>query len=161
MIRKVQLSDTESICKIYNYYIRETIITFEDQLLQPTDIEERIQKITELNYPYIVYEKEKRVVAYAYLNKWRPRPAFDISLETSIYVDCDFLRENIGIALYFELIKEAKKLNLHSLIGVISLPNDASRNLHSKIGFRPVGLVKEAGLKFNKYIDVEYWQLFL
>jgi len=162
MIREVQLSDAESICNLYNYYIEETIITFEDQLLQPSDIEERIWKTRlMMGYPYIVYEMDNQVVAYAYLEKWRSRPAYDISMETSIYVDKDFQGKGIGNRLYSELIRRGKELNLHSLIGVISLPNDVSRNLHRKLGFQLTGHIREAGRKFDKYIDIEYWQLIL
>jgi phosphinothricin acetyltransferase len=59
------------------------------------------------------------------------------------------------------LIEESRKINIHSLIGVISLPNEASQKLHEKLGFQLIGNFKESGLKFNQWIDVEFWQLFL
>ena len=61
--------------------------------------------------------------------------------------------------LYQELIDQLKKLNFHALMGCITLPNDASIRLHEKFGFEKVGHFKEVGLKFEKWIDVGYWEL--
>jgi phosphinothricin acetyltransferase len=80
-------------------------------------------------------------------------------LETSVYLDACFTGKGVGSILYQELIARARKMNIHSLIGVLSIPNEASRRLHEKFGFRIAGTFKEVGYKFNRLIDVEYWQL--
>jgi phosphinothricin acetyltransferase len=161
MIRNVLLSDASSIAGIYNYYIENTIITFEEKQVDAGEIERRIKSIREKHFPYIVYEESGQLLAYAYLNNWRSRSAYDITLETSIYVDIRFTGKGIGPVLYKELIDKAKEINIHSLIGVISLPNEASRKLHEKSGFQLIGNFRESGLKFNRFVDVEFWQLFV
>ena len=70
-------------------------------------------------------------------------------------------KQGIGSLLFTRLIQESVKINIHSLIGVISLPNEPSRRLHNKFGFKLIGNFKESGKKFNKLIDVEFWQFIL
>lgn len=161
MIRNVQLADAARIAEIYNPYITDTIITFEEKEVTEHDIAERINYITSKNYPYIVYEENDIVVGYAYLSNWRTRSAYDITLETSVYVDEKAQSKGLGSILYAELIERSKSIKIHSLIGVISLPNPISQKLHEKFNFTLVGNFKESGLKFNKLIDVEFWQLIL
>lgn len=161
LIRDVQPNDAAQIVDIYNYYIEHTIITFEEELLSDTDIKTRIEKIRKKSYPFIVYEKDGLILGYAYLNNWRERTAYDITLETSIYLAHDIIGSGIGTILYKELIKRSKTIGIHSLIGVISLPNAESQRLHHKLGFSLIGNFKESGRKFGKLIDVEFWQLVL
>lgn len=161
MIREAIKSDAHRIAELYNYYIRKTIVTFDEQPLSITEMENKISVIQEKGYPFIVYELDNTIVAYAYLNNWRNRSAFNITLETSIYVDNRYQQKGIGMLLYNELIKTARQLKLHSLVAAVSLPNEASRKIHSRLGFKLVGNFKESGLKFGKLIDVEFWQLFL
>lgn len=161
MIRDVILSDADRIAEIYNYYIENTVITFEENTITGDDIRQRIEKIKSKGFPYIVYEKEGIVIGYAYLNNWRERSAYDITLETSVYLSHEAIGRGAGTVLYKELIERAKKQRIHSVIGGISLPNDESRRLHEKFGFTLVGNFKESGRKFGKYIDVEFWQLML
>lgn len=161
MIRDISLADAKQIADIYNYYIRETIITFEEEVVSAQDIEQRIKKVTAKGYPFFVYEENGIIVGYAYLSNWRERSAYDITLETSVYLNHNSIGSGIGSVLYKELIVRAKKINIHSLIGVISLPNDESKKLHKKFNFELIGNFKESGKKFDKLIDVEFWQLIL
>lgn len=161
MIRNVQLSDAKRIAEIYNPYIKDTVITFEEEPVTEQEIAERIKYIISKSFPYIVYEENGDVVGYAYLSNWRSRSAYDITLETSVYIDEKAQAKGLGSILYAELINKAREINIHSLIGVISLPNPISQKLHKKFDFELVGNFKESGLKFNKFIDVEFWQLIL
>lgn len=161
MIRDITIADASRIADIYNYYIRETIITFEYDVVSPEEIQNRIKKIQAKGFPFFVYENNGEITGYAYLNNWRERVAYDITLETSVYLDSQYTGSGIGSVLYKELIERARKINIHSLIGVVSLPNEASQKLHQKFGFRLVGNFRESGVKFDKLIDVEFWQLIL
>lgn len=161
MIRNVTPDDARRIAQIYNYYIEQTIITFEYDCVSEDDIKNRILKIQSKGYPFIVYEEKNRVIGYAYLNNWRERAAYDITLETSIYLDHNIIGKGIGKTLYKELITKSKSIGIHSLIGVISLPNESSQRLHRNLGFNLIGNFKESGVKFDKLIDVEFWQLML
>lgn len=161
MIREATAADAGRIAEIYNYYIAETIITFEYDLVNEDDIRKRIEKVHSKGYPFFVYEKDGEIAGYAYLSNWRERVAYDITLETSVYLDHTLTGSGIGSILYAELIERARLIDLHSLIGVISLPNDTSRRLHEKFGFKLIGNFRESGIKFGKLIDVEFWQLML
>ena len=161
MIRNVIPEDALCITEIYNYYIENTIITFETQKISEQEMSNRIENILNKNFPYIVFEDENKMIGYAYLNNWRNRAAYNITLETSIYLDIKETGKGYGKALYEALISEARKLEIHSLIGGISLPNEPSRKLHEYFNFRLVGNFKESGSKFNQLIDVEFWQLIL
>jgi len=161
MIRKVLPSDAANIADIYNYYICNTIITFEDKPVSESEIRMRIDKIGKKGYPYIVYEENNSLVGYAYVDNWRERPAFGITLETSIYLNNLCMHNGIGTKLYRELIELSRKAGIHSLIGVISLPNAESIELHKKMGFERIGTFKKVGLKFDTLIDVDFWQLSL
>lgn len=161
MIRDVTLTDAARIAEIYNYYIEETIVTFEYGRVTESDIEQRIQKVQKKGFPYFVYEKDGVIIGYAYLNNWRERAAYDITLETSVYLDRNLIGGGVGSILYQELITRARKINIHSLIGVVSLPNEQSQKLHRKFNFNLIGNFRESGVKFDKLIDVEFWQLIL
>jgi len=161
MIRNIKLSDAESIVNLYNYYIENTIATFATEKMTIEDASQKIRHILRQKFPFIVYEEDDIVIGYAHLSTFRWHGAYDITAETSIYLLFGQQRRGIGSLLYAELIKRAKEQGFHSLIGVLSLPNDASRRLHRKFNFQPAGLLKEVGQKFGKLIDVEFQQLVL
>ena len=161
MIRGVDIRDAADIAAIYNYYIRETIITFETEEIDTAEMENRIKKILEAGYPFIVHEENNKITGYAYVGKFRERSAYSESLETSIYLDINEKGRGIGRKLYKRLIELSQEAGVHVLIGVVSYPNLASQRLHESVGFEKAGVIKEAGKKFGKYIDVEFWSYIL
>ncbi|MDR0733780.1 MAG: GNAT family N-acetyltransferase [Dysgonamonadaceae bacterium] len=161
MIRNVKPGDAESIAKIYNYYIENTAITFDENPVTTGNIRQKIAAICNKAYPYLVYEKDGQPLGYAFISTWRPQSAYGISLETSIYIDPQHTGKGLGSELYKALIEKSRQINIHSLIAVISLPNESSRKLHEKFGFRLIGNFKETGFKFGRLIDVEFWQKIL
>ncbi len=161
MIRGVEVRDAADIAAIYNYYITETIITFETEEIDTAEMENRIKKILEAGYPFIVHEENNKITGYAYVGKFRERSAYSESLETSIYLDINEKGRGIGRKLYKRLIELSQEAGVHVLIGVVSYPNLASQRLHESVGFEKAGVIKEAGKKFGKYIDVEFWSYIL
>ena len=161
MIRGVEIRDAADIAAIYNYYIRETIITFETEEIDTAEMENRIKKILEAGYPFIVHEENNKITGYTYVGKFRERSAYSESLETSIYLDINEKGRGIGRKLYKRLIELSQEAGVHVLIGVVSYPNLASQRLHESVGFEKAGVIKEAGKKFGKYIDVEFWSYIL
>ena len=157
MIRDVKIQDVFKILEIYNYYILNTSVTFEEDPVSSIDMEKRILEITE-HYPWLVYENEGVVVGYAYASAWRVRKAYRHSVETTVYLQHGLSGKGIGTKLYSELLSRLSSQNLHGLIGGIALPNPASIRLHEKLGFEKVAHFKEVGFKFNKWIDVTYWE---
>jgi L-amino acid N-acyltransferase YncA len=157
MIRKVRDSDAPSICEIYNYYIKNTIITFEEEKIEEIEIYKRIKEVIK-NYPWIVYEEDGRIVGYAYATKWKERFAYRYSVESTVYLNKNYFGKGIGGKLLKQLVEEAKSKNIHSLIGGIALPNKSSIALFEKLNFKKVAHFKEVGFKFGKWIDVGYWE---
>ena len=160
MVRIVTAEDARAICDIYNHYIKNTIITFEEEPVSTEEMENRILKVTS-SLPWLVYEMNGNVIGYAYADQWKSRSAYRYAVESTIYVNPRFTGQRIGRQLYESLIPELRRRSLHSAIGVIALPNPASIALHEKIGFEKAAHFKEVGWKFNKWIDVGYWELIL
>lgn len=156
MIREAIFSDAASIAEIYNYYILNTVITFELDPITPQEIAHRMEKYKEVG-PYLVCEEDKEIVGYAYVSKFRERPAYQHSVETSIYLKNGCGGQGLGTKLYGELLSQVS-LEHHVIIGGIALPNEASVKLHEKCGFKKVGHFSEVGRKFDRWIDVGFWQ---
>ena len=160
MVRSVKIEDAEAICEIYNYYVEHTIVTFEEVSVSRAEMERRIQQVTN-KLPWIVYEENGKVSGFAYTSEWKSRCAYKHSLESTVYLRKGQEGKGIGSILYNDLIDLLKKTNCHALIGGISLPNETSIALHEKFGFKKIGQFVEVGFKFNKWIDVGYWELIL
>ena len=112
--------------------------------------------------PVLGIEWEPGVLAgFATWGPFRPRAAYKYSAEHSVYVDERFRGEGVGRQLLQALIAEAKRRDLHMLIAGIDATNVASVALHSSLGFRCCGTVREAGFKFGRWLDLEFWQLIL
>ncbi len=158
MIRNILPEDAARICSIYNYYVENTIITFEETSVSVEEMKNRIIQNTK-KHPWLVYEKDKQILGYAYATEWKSRCAYKHSVETTVYLAIEAKGNGIGTILYRELIHQLKDKNIHAAIGGIALPNEASIALHEKLGFEKIGQFKEVGFKFNKWIDVGYWEL--
>ncbi len=161
MIRKVTPQDAGEVSAIYNYYIEQTTITFEESCLSASDLSARIEDLTSQNYPWLVYQKDGRVVGYAYAAPWRTRSAYRFTVESAVYVDRSIVGIGIGSQLYEKLFEELAKNGFKTVLSLISLPNQQSVRMHEKFGFLPVGHHREVGFKFDQWIDVGVWQLML
>ena len=160
MIRPVELSDCKSITDIYNYYIETTVITFEEVPMAVPEMQNRVNEIRKL-FPYLVYEESGEILGYAYVDAFHSRSAYRFTLEDSIYLRNGCQSKGIGRALLNELLNEVKKRDAHSIMAKIALPNERSVQLHEAFGFKNVGTLKEVGRKFDKWLDVGYWELIL
>lgn len=158
MIRAAVQSDAPAICRIYNYYVSHTTVSFETRPVSEEAMSRRIKEV-QRSYSWIVYEAEGTVVGYAYATRWKERSAYDLTAETAVYVDRDFQGRGIGKKLYSKLIDECRSAGLHLLIGGIALPNEASIALHERMGFEYTGKFSEVGKKAGKWVDVGYWVL--
>ena len=158
MIRPATQADSDAIARIYNHYIRNTAISFEEEPLTPAEIAGRIEKVLSTPLPYLVAAPGDHVSGYAYASRWHERSAYRFSVETTIYLDPERVGDGLGTRLYTTLLDQLKDRGLHSAIGGIALPNPASIALHESLGFRKVGQYQEVGFKFGRWIDVGYWQ---
>lgn len=160
MIRQAKPSDASQLANIYNHYVLNTIITFEMVPTSNTVMAEKIA-ITMERYPWLVFEEDDEILGYAYATEWKPRGAYKSTVESTVYLKLNQSGKGLGNRLYTELISQLKVLNIHSVIGGIGLPNEASIVLHEKLGFKKVAHFKEVGYKFDKWVDVAYWQLII
>lgn len=159
MIRRVRpAEDAGAISEIYNYYITDTVVTFENEPVDAKVMQERIERIA-ARFPYLVYEQGGKVLGYCYAATWRSRAAYDRTVETTIYLHKDWLNKGIGHQLYQELVGLLRNAEFHVAVASITLPNTQSVALHEKFGFRKVAHFTEVGNKFGKWLDVGFWEL--
>lgn len=162
IIRDVKPSDAAGIASIYNHYILETAVTFEEAVVDAGEIEGRITETCGEKLPWVVAEDEAgAVIGYAYASKWKGRCAYRYSVEVTVYLAPESTGKGAGSALYTALFAALKTLGYHVVIGGITLPNEASIALHEKFGLEKAGHFKEVGYKFGTWTDVGYWQGFL
>jgi phosphinothricin acetyltransferase len=157
-MRSAVPADAEAICAIYNHYVANTIITFEEEPVSTAEMAERIRETIDGGLPWLVEETAGRIVGYAYASKWKSRCAYRFAVETTIYVAADAQGQGIGTRLYEALLQRLREAKMHVAIGGVALPNDTSVRLHEKFGFKKVAEFAEVGFKFNKRINVAYWQ---
>jgi phosphinothricin acetyltransferase len=160
-VRPALATDAAAIARIYNYYIDNTVITFEEEPVSPQAIASRIADIRAANLPWLVAELEGAVAGYAYASKWKVRSAYRHSVETTIYLEPGREGRGIGKRLYAELLSLLRARGVHVAIGGAALPNEASVALHERMGFERVATFRQVGFKHNRWVDVAYWQLVL
>jgi L-amino acid N-acyltransferase YncA len=160
MIRPATTDDAAQICDIYNHYVMQTTITFEERLVVPDDMTQRMTEVLE-TLPWLVCEEDGKVRGFAYANKWKGRCAYRYSAESTVYLDPIATGKGVGSQLYQVLLADLCQRGMHTVIGGIALPNEASVALHENLGFQKVAHFKEVGRKFETWIDVGYWQLTL
>jgi phosphinothricin acetyltransferase len=160
MIRPATETDSATISAIYNHYVLESTITFEEAAVAPAEMASRIQE-TAPSLPWLVWDDGAAIHGFAYASKWKGRCAYRHSAEVTVYLDPQSTGRGIGSRLYEALLADLRQRNFHAVIGGIALPNAASIALHERLGFRKVAHFEQVGWKFGRWIDVGYWQLLL
>lgn len=162
IIRAVELSDASEIADIYNHYILESMITFEELPIDRVEISKRISEQEIQNVPwYVAVDSAQNVIGYAYASQWKGRCAYRYSVEVTVYLSPTQIGKGVGNKLYEVLFEKLRELGYHVVIGGISLPNPASIKLHEKFGMEKSAHFKEVGFKYGQWVDVGYWQGFL
>jgi len=159
VIRAATATDAVQVADIYNHFILTSVITFEEEPVASREMARRIVDIQSNGLPWLVAARGEQILGFAYANKWKTRAAYRFSTEVTVYVREGLSRSGIGSQLYAELFSALKSAGVHAVIGGVALPNEASVRLHEKFGFRKVAHFSEVGFKFNRWIDVAYWQL--
>src|SRR4051812_1007855 len=160
MIRSASEVDASAICSIYNHYVLTTCVTFEEEAVSETEMRARIRDTT-VSLPWLVLEDRAGVVGYACASRWKSRCAYRYTVESTIYLRQNAVGQGFGRQLYERLISELRGAGMHSVIGGIALPNLASQRLHEKAGFKKVAHFEQVGWKFDRWIDVGYWELII
>jgi len=159
-VRAAARGDLPAVTAIYNHYVINTAITFD---VRPLTVEERGSWFEEHNpsgvHRLLVALDDAGVCrGYASSSRWRPKPAYDTTVEASVYCDASTLGQGCGSALYGALIDALGSEDLRTIVAGVALPNPASVALHKRFGFRSVGVFHAVGRKFDRYWDVEWFQ---
>jgi L-amino acid N-acyltransferase YncA len=160
IIRPAELKDLKAITDIYNDAVLNTTATFDTEERTYTKAEEWFKKHDE-KHAVITAELHEVIAGWASLSHWSDRPAYSGTVECSVYVKEEFRRQGIGRKLLYQLIRNAGYSGLHTIIARISSDNKTSINMHAEFGFTTIGIMKEAGYKFENYIDVVIMQLMI
>lgn len=157
MIRIARAEDAAAVHAIYAPAVTHSAITFETELPGIEAMRQRI--LTRLQqYPWLVWEENGDVLAYAYATRFRERAAYDWIAETSIYVHADAQRRGIARRLYGLLLDVMRLQGINQAMGVITMPGEVSISLHESMGFTPAGIWRKAGYKAAQWWDVGVWQ---
>jgi len=156
-IRLVRGSDAAAIREILVPIVRDTVISFELEPPSEEELRERMREVLALT-PWLVLEKDGRLLGYAYAGTFRKRAAYRWTVETSIYVHHDARGRGVGRTLYATLLECLRLQGFRLAIGGIALPNDASVSLHESLGFTKKAVFADVGWKLGRWVDVGFWE---
>jgi L-amino acid N-acyltransferase YncA len=160
-IRAASPADAAQIAGIYNYYVANTVITFEEHPVSASEMSARIAEVQAQELPWLVAEADGSIVGFSYATRWKSRSAYRHSVETTIYLKDGHSGRGVGRTLYSALFPILRQQGMHAVIGGAALPNAASVALHESLGFERVATFRQVGFKHDRWVDVAYWQLIL
>jgi phosphinothricin acetyltransferase len=158
VLRDATFADGAALARIYNYYIDETVVTFEEEHVDGAEMGRRVFDVQAAGLPWLVAEESGEVHGYAYATGWRTRVAYRFCAEVTVYLRNGSTGRGLGSALYQVLFERVRSCGIHALLGCITLPNESSVALHERFGMTKVAHFPEVGFKFGRWIDVGYWQ---
>jgi L-amino acid N-acyltransferase YncA len=158
IVRLASDADAEAIAGIYAPYVRDTAISFETEPPSVDEMRGRVRAVLTWA-PWLVCERDGRVVGYAYAARFHARAAYQWTVEVTVYVDSAVHRSGVGRALYGMLLDALRLQGFRTAVGIIALPNPPSVALHERLGFRNVGVALETGFKHGCWHDIGWWQL--
>ena len=163
-IRDAQIEDAERLLEIYSPYILNTAVSFEYDVPTLENFQERIRNIKK-KYPYLVCERDGKIIGYVYASAYSTRAAYDWTVTTSIYVDEDYRRNGAGALLYKELEKRLKEMGIVNLLAGVAFSEKEDEYLthdspkfHLNQGYCEVAYMKGVGKKFNRWYDLKWYQ---
>lgn len=159
IVRASTEADVTRCTEIYRHHVLHGTASFEIDPPDLAEMKKRRAAVLDLGLPHLVAERDGRVLGYAYAARWRPRPAYDHSVEDSIYIDNDAIGRGVGKALLAPLIEQCTRLGKRQMVAVIGdSAQAASIRLHATCGFAMVGTLKSIGFKFGGWLDAVLMQ---
>ena len=152
--RPATTADLPAIAEIYAHYVVNSVASFE--LEAPTDDEwqQRFAKVAAAGFPFLVVEREGKVAGYAYCLPWKSRPAYQGTVEDSIYLAPWATGQGAGSELLGALLEASRAADVREVIAVIADSGDPSSiALHQKLGFEDAGRLRQVGHKHGRDID--------
>lgn len=154
-VRPATSGDMGAVQRIYAYHVTHGLGSFEETPPDVAEMARRYESVTGAGFPFLVAEREGMVLGYAYIGPYRPRPAYRYTVENSVYVLAGEIARGIGSALMEELIRLAEARGARLMVAVIGdSGNAASIALHTRHGFKPAGILRGAGFKHGRWVDV-------
>ena len=159
-IREAQLADLVAVTEIYNYYIANSVVTFDIDSMTNADWESKFHYIQGLGLPFIVAETDsKQVIGFAYVAPWRQKAAYRRTVEDSIYLRPAATGNRVGTKLLKSLIEASKSAGVKEIVAVISDKGaESSIALHESFGFTKQGQLGKVGFKFGRWLGVVLMQ---
>ena len=159
-VRSATLEDLSALTDIYNHYVVHTAITFDLQTFTAATRREWFDNHAETGrYRLLVAtDSEGGCLGYASSSRWRPKPAYNTTVEASVYCRPDAVGRGCGTALYTALFAALEREDVRTIVAGVSLPNSASLSFHEKFGFRQVGVFHAVGRKFDRFWDVAWFE---
>lgn len=160
-VRPARVGDAEAICAIYNHEVRRETSTFD---LVPRSLEDQVAWLQARSGAFsavVAVDADAVVVGFASLSPYKERAAYRTTVEDSVYVDRTRGGEGIGTALLDHVVETARSSGFHAVMARIEATGSASRALHAKCGFELIGIEREVGRKFNRWLDVAVMQRLL
>jgi L-amino acid N-acyltransferase YncA len=160
-IRPAAERDLDAITEIYADAVTNGTASYELEPPSRSEMEGRLNLLTERDFPFLVAEQDRLVLGYAYASPFRPRPAYRFVVENSVYVAPEAKGRGVGRALMLELIELCEARGFHQMIAVIGdgRPDSASVILHERLGFRHAGKLEGSGYKHGRWLDTVFMQL--
>lgn len=166
-IRSATLDDAEDILMIYDYYVKNTAITFEYETPSVEAFRKRMKQIMD-RYPYLVILEEQTIQGYAYANTFIHRAAYDWSCEMTIYLAQHMQKKGMGRKLYEALEEKLQRMGILNLYACIGYPHrddeyltTNSADFHAHMGYAKVGEFHQCGYKFDRWYDMIWMEKFI
>ena len=158
-IREATPFDLSSILEIVNHAIANTTAIYDYDLRSIEEQTTLFENKKANDFPIFVAELDTEVVGFGTYDTFRTKIGYRFTVEHSVYVKEGFAGKGIGALLLQKLIDTAKEQNYHIMIGVVDAYNENSIRFHEKFGFKSMGILKEVGFKFDRWLDVNLMQL--
>ena len=153
-LRAAEAKDCFAICEIYNFYIQNSVVTFDEQSMEVSQWEEKLTYLNKQKFPFIVAETNNgEILGFAYVAPWRQKSAYRTTVEDSIYLRAAATGKRVGTKLLEELLVLSKQAGIKEVVAVISDSGaDSSVRLHEQFGFKKQGHLAKVGFKFDRWL---------
>jgi L-amino acid N-acyltransferase YncA len=157
-VRDAETADVPAMAAIYDEQARTSVATFDTEPRGAAYLDEKVAGAGGSNVVLVALDGGE-LLGYAFSGPFRPRPAYDGTKEVSVYLAEGARGRGVASQLYSALLGRLDALpGVHTQVAVIALPNDASIALHRRHGFQQVGVLREVGHKFGRYVDTAWYQ---
>jgi L-amino acid N-acyltransferase YncA len=159
-LRQAEAKDMYQVCEIYNFYIKNSVVTFDEEVMVSAQWEDKLQYLNGLGLPFIVAEtSNSEILGFAYVAPWRQKSAFKRTVEDSIYLRAAATGKRLGTKLLERLIEDSRAAGVKEIVAVISDSGaESSIKLHEQFGFKTQGHLGKVGFKFGRWLGTVLMQ---